>query len=461
MYEYFLRTAEILTRILYSEVFFIMQKNRIERITAREILDSRGNPTVEATVYLEDGSFGVASSPSGASTGKYEAHELRDGDRQRYGGKGVTKACENVNGIINDELCGMRCDPAAIDNRLIDLDGTENKKKLGANATLAVSLASAKAAAWHFGLPLYRYIGGIQASVLPVPMMNILNGGAHAANSLDVQEFMIVPVGFQSFSEAIRAGSEICHTLGDILKSDGHITTVGDEGGFAPDLSSTEEAVKYIIRAIEKAGYSTDKVKLALDIASSEWADGKHYHLPKSGETLDSDTLILRLEKLREQYPIISIEDGLGEDDDDGWSELTRRLGDRTMLVGDDYFVTNPQKLRSGIENNRANSILIKPNQIGTLTETVEVVNMAKEHGYKTIISHRSGETTDTSIADIAVALNAGFIKTGAPVRAERNAKYNRLMRIENELRPSGKFAYEDDGITNTLFSHEKEKIFG
>ena len=411
---------------------------------AREILDSRGNPTVEATVFLEDGSVGVASAPSGASTGKYEAHELRDGDRSRFGGKGVLKAVENVNGKINNELCGMRCDVGSVDCRLIHLDDTDNKKRLGANATLAVSLAAAKAAASFYKIPLYRYIGGIQGKTLPVPMMNILNGGAHAANSLDVQEFMIMPIQFGTFAEALRAGAEICHKLGEILKNDGHITTVGDEGGFAPDLSSTEEAIKYIIRAIEGAGYTTEKVKIALDIASSEWADGANYHLPKSGESTNSEGLISKWEKLQMQYPIISIEDGLGEDDDEGWSELTRRLGGSCMLVGDDYFVTNPGKLQLGIDNHRANSILIKPNQIGTLTETIEVVNMAKTHGYRTIVSHRSGETADTTIADIAVALNAGFIKTGAPVRAERSAKYNRLMRIESELGCDGRYAAAD-----------------
>ncbi len=417
-----------------------MQSNKIEKITAREILDSRGNPTVEATVRLEDGSFGVAAAPSGASTGKYEAHEKRDGDKRRFDGKGVLSAVDGVNGEINSALSGIRCESPSVDARLISLDGTENKTRLGANAVLAVSLAAAKAAAMHYSLPLYRYIGGVQGFVLPVPMMNILNGGAHASNRLDVQEFMIVPVGLPSFSEAVRAGAEICHALGGILKADGFTTTVGDEGGFAPDLPSTDSAIEYIIRAIEKAGYTTDDVKIALDVASSEWENGRRYSLPKSGETLDSDTLISRIERLCEKYPLISVEDGQGEDDDEGWDEMTARLGKKIMLVGDDYFVTNPKKLQHGIDGGRANSILIKPNQIGTLSETVNVVNMAKRNGYATIISHRSGETSDTTIADIAVALNAGFIKTGAPVRAERSAKYNRLMRIESELSSCGEY---------------------
>ena len=412
----------------------MLQKNKIEKVTAREILDSRGNPTVEATVFLEDGSYGIASAPSGASTGKYEAHELRDGDKSRYGGKGVLKAVENVNGTINDELSGMRCDVGSVDSRLIHLDDTENKKRLGANATLAVSLACAKAAAWYYKMPLYRYIGGAQGKTLPIPMMNILNGGAHAANSLDVQEFMIMPVQFGTFREALRAGAEICHKLGEILKQDGHITTVGDEGGFAPNLSSTEEALDYIIRAINDAGYTTEKVKIALDAAASEWADGNGYKLPKSGEYLSSGELVSRWEKLTAEYPIISIEDGLGEDDDSGWTELTKRLGGVAMLVGDDYFVTNTKKLQTGIDNHRANSILVKPNQIGTLTETLDTIEIAKGAGYATIVSHRSGETEDTFIADLAVGTNAGQIKTGSASRSDRIAKYNQLLRIEEEL---------------------------
>ena len=422
----------------------MFQKNKIEKVTAREILDSRGNPTVEATVFLEDGSYGIASAPSGASTGKYEAHELRDGDKSRYGGKGVLKAVENVCGTINDELCGMRCDVGSVDSRLIKLDDTDNKKRLGANATLAVSLACAKAAASFYHLPLYRYIGGVQGKTLPIPMMNILNGGAHASNSLDVQEFMIMPVQFPCFAEALRAGAEICHKLGELLKRDGHTTTVGDEGGFAPDLKSDEEALDYIVRAINDAGYTTEKIKIALDAASSEWASGDGYRLPKSGLVTSGNELITKWKQLVAEYPIISIEDGLGEDDDNGWGELTSRIGGCCMLVGDDYFVTNPEKLQSGIDNHRANAILIKPNQIGTLTETIEVVNMAKTHGYRTIVSHRSGETADTTIADLAVALNSGFIKTGAPVRAERCAKYNRLMRIESELGGDSRYAAAD-----------------
>lgn len=418
-----------------------MGKNKIEKVMAREILDSRGNPTVEATVILEDGSCGIAASPSGASTGKYEAHELRDGNADRYGGKGVLRAVENVNGRINDELRGMRCDLGLVDCRMIHLDDTENKKQLGANAMLAVSIASARAAAAYYKIPLYRYLGGAAGKTLPVPMMNILNGGAHAANSIDIQEFMIMPIKFGTFAEALRAGSEICHKLGAILKSDGHSTTVGDEGGFAPNLASADEALSYIVRAITEAGYTTEQVKIALDIASSEWASGASYILPKSGKIYNSAELMREWERLAQKYPIVSIEDGLGEDDDDGWAEMTKKLGGHCMLVGDDYFVTNTKKLKAGIDGGRANSILIKPNQIGTLTETIEVVELAKRSGYRTILSHRSGETADTAISDIAVALNAGFIKAGAPVRAERCAKYNRLLRIESELGCDGRFA--------------------
>jgi len=419
----------------------VTMNSKIEKITAREILDSRGNPTVEAAVYLEDGSFGIGASPSGASTGKYEAHELRDGDEKRFGGKGVLRACENVNSTINDALHGMRCDLGAVDTRMIHLDGTENKSRLGANAVLAVSIAAARAAASHHKIPLYRYLGGVSGRILPVPMMNILNGGAHAANRIDIQEFMIMPVKFGTFSEALRAGTEICHKLGAILKKDGHITTVGDEGGFAPDLGSVGEALDYIVRAVNESGYSTEQVKIALDIASSEWAEGNNYSLPKSGKEYTSDELIAEIERLIGKYPIVSVEDGLGEDDHDGWDRMTAKLSSKAMLVGDDYFVTNPVKLKEGIEAGRANSILIKPNQIGTLTETMEVIALARRNGYKTIISHRSGETVDTLIADLSVALNAGFIKTGAPVRSERSAKYNRIMRIESELGGNGSFA--------------------
>lgn len=406
----------------------------IETIHAREILDSRGNPTVEATVVLQDGTCGTAAVPSGASTGKYEAHELRDGDEKRYLGRGVLHAVENVNGKIRDELKGMKCDVGHVDCQMIHLDDTDNKKRLGANAMLAVSLAAARAGAAYYKMPLYRYIGGISAKTLPHPMMNILNGGAHAANNLDIQEFMIVPSAFGTFSEALRAGVEIYHKLGALLKSAGHTTLVGDEGGFAPNLQSADEALDYIVRAIEDAGYTTEQVKIALDAATSEWVSGSSYLLPKNGSIYSSDDLIKEWERMCNRYPIVSIEDGLGEDDEDGWKKMTGELGKKIMLVGDDYFVTNPKRLARGIENGCGNSILVKPNQIGTLTETIAVVNLAKSHGYRTIISHRSGETSDTAVADIAVALNAGFIKTGAPARAERCAKYNKLLKIESEL---------------------------
>lgn len=409
-------------------------KNIIETIHAREILDSRGNPTVEATVILEDGSCGTASVPSGASTGKYEAHELRDGDMKRFLGRGVLQAVENVNGKICDELKGMRCDVGQVDSRMIRLDDTENKKRLGANAMLAVSLAAARAGAAHYRIPLYRYIGGISAKKLPHPLMNILNGGAHAANNLDIQEFMIVPAEFGTYSEALRAGTEIYHKLGALLKASGHSTLVGDEGGFAPNLRSADEALDYIVRAIEEAGYTTDQVKIALDAATSEWAEGSSYHLPKNGTVYSSAELVKEWSRLCTRYPIVSIEDGLGEDDDDGWKQMTEELGGKIMLVGDDYFVTNPKRLAAGIERGCGNAVLVKPNQIGTLTETIAVVCLAKAAGYRTILSHRSGETSDTAVADIAVSLNTGFIKTGAPARAERCAKYNRLLKIESEL---------------------------
>lgn len=418
--------------------------DKIKKVFAREILDSRANPTVEATVILENGAVGVASAPSGASTGKFEAHELRDGDAKRYGGKGVLQAVLNVNERICEELCGEECTLGNIDTLMIRLDGTENKKKLGANAILAVSLAAAKAAAKSQNIPLYRHLGGESACVLPVPLMNILNGGAHAANNLDIQEFMIVPIGFGTFSEALRAGVEIYHVLGALLKKDGHVTTVGDEGGFAPNLDSADDALDYIVRAISDAGYTTEQVKIALDVASSEWVSGSSYILPKAGIVYSTDELIAELERLVDKYPIISIEDGLGEEDYDGWRKLTERLGEKIMLVGDDFFVTNPRRLSAGYKNSSANAILVKPNQIGTLSETLEVISMAKGYGYKTIISHRSGETADTSIADIAVATNAGFIKTGAPARAERGEKYNRLLRIEAELGGGAKYAPQE-----------------
>ena len=409
-------------------------RNKIVQVKAREILDSRGNPTLEATVVLEDGSYGIASSPSGASTGKYEAHELRDGDSCRYGGKGVLRAAQNVNGKIADSLCGMVCNQGMVDCVMIRDDGTGNKSRLGANATLAVSLAAAKAGAMHAKLPLYRYVGGVGAVRIPTPMMNILNGGAHAANSLDFQEFMIVPSGFGTFYEALRAGCEIYHTLGGILKSDGKAVGVGDEGGYAPDLKDESEALDYIVRAIEKAGYTTDNVKIALDCAASEWATDNGYTMPKSRTHATSEMLIRRLDDLVSKYPIISVEDGLGEDDTNGWEVLTDRLSSKILLVGDDLFVTNVKRLREGIREGIANSILVKPNQIGTLSETLDVIRLASAAGYRQILSHRSGETCDTSIADIAVAVNCGYIKTGAPCRSERTAKYNRLLKIESEL---------------------------
>ncbi len=411
-----------------------MKQNKIERIFAHEILDSRGNPTVETFVFLEDGSCGSASVPSGASTGKYEAHEMRDNDFTRYKGKGVLHAIENVNGVIAKELHGLPCTIAQVDTRMIHLDGTENKTKLGANAMLSVSLACAHAAASSYKMSLYRYFGGIAAKTLPIPMMNILNGGAHASNNLDIQEFMILPIGFGTFSAALRAGVEIYHTLGSLLKKDGHVTTVGDEGGFAPNLKSANEALDYIVAAIREAGYSTTQIGIALDIASSEWHDGTSYKLPKTKQSFKTDELIAEWENTITRYPIVSIEDGLGEDDHAGWQKMTATLGDKILLVGDDYFVTNPKKLCRGIEEKCANAILVKPNQIGTLSEVIEVVSMAQKNGYKTILSHRSGETADTTIADLAVALNTGLIKTGAPARAERCEKYNRLLRIEKEL---------------------------
>ncbi len=407
----------------------------IKNVRAYEMLDSRGNPTVGAKVCLNDGSFGFALSPSGASTGAYEAYELRDSDENRYGGKGVRKAVENVNSVICGALMGLHADKQTeIDYKMIELDGSENKKNIGANATLAVSLAVAKAAAMSYNLPLYKYLGGINGTKLPRPMMNILNGGAHAKNNIDIQEFMITPIKSDSFADSLRSCSEIYHTLGGLLKKY-NMTGVGDEGGFAPDLQSDEQAIELICTAIEKAGYSTDDIKIALDIASSEWYQGDGvYFLPKRKVNMSGETLINMYEDLCSKYPIISIEDGLGEDDWENWKVMTDRLGDTVQLVGDDLFVTNPVKLCYGIDNKVANAILVKPNQIGTLSETMRVVRMAEEHGYKSIISHRSGETEDTTIADIAVATNAGQIKTGAPARSDRVAKYNRLLIIESEL---------------------------
>ncbi len=407
----------------------------IKEIHGFELIDSRGNPTVGAKVVLSDGSSGMALSPSGASTGQHEAHELRDGDTSRYNGKGVAKAVENINGQIAAALCGKNalCQ-RAIDETMLKLDGTQNKSKLGANATLAVSLAVAKAAAASLKLPLYRYLGGANANTLPRPMMNILNGGAHAANNIDIQEFMIVPVGAENFSEGIRQCCEVYHCLGKILKEKNLLSGVGDEGGYAPNLSSDEEAFELIIEAIQKAGYTTEKIKLAVDVASSEWYSEGCYTLPKRNVRMTANALIEYYETLITKYPIISIEDGVAEDDWKGWEDLTSRFSRRIQLVGDDLFVTNKTRLAMGLEKSAANSILVKPNQIGTLTETLDVVRMAQQNGYTAVISHRSGETEDTSISDIAVATNAGQIKTGAPCRTDRVAKYNRLLIIENEL---------------------------
>ncbi len=412
-----------------------MTNDRIQHVTAREILDSRGNPTIEATVWLEDGTFGTAAAPSGASTGKYEAHELRDGDGKRFLGKGVLQAVEHVRGPICEALRGLPCCPCTVDTRLIHLDDTENKRRLGANAILAVSLAAAKAGAWYHRMPLYRYIGGVRTGDMPIPMMNILNGGAHADNNIDIQEFMIVPCGFSTFREALRAGCEVYHMLGKLLRAAGKSVGVGDEGGFAPDMRDNSEVLSMLRDAVENAGYTTEQIRFAMDAASSEWTEGdSKYTLPKAGGTMDSVDLIAVYESLAKRFPILSLEDGLGEDDDSGWKSMTERLGKEMLLVGDDFFVTNPAKLKKGIERGLANAILVKPNQIGTLTETMEVVRMAKNAGYHTILSHRSGETDDTTIADLAVGMGTGYIKTGAPCRGERTTKYNRLLAIEEEL---------------------------
>lgn len=413
-----------------------MSKPMIQKIAAREILDSRGRPTVEATVVLSDGNIGVAAAPSGASTGKFEAHERRDKDPNRYGGNGVLQAVYAVNHVIAPALAGHCAgEQAEIDRTLLELDGTPNKNKLGANAMLAVSLATARAAAGWYGQPLYRYIGGVSAARIPLPMMNILNGGAHAANNVDIQEFMIVPVGAESFSEAMRWGSEIYHALGKLLRARGLATTVGDEGGFAPNLESDEMALDLILSAIHTAGLNDKQVKIALDVAASEWQNGTDaYHLPKRGTDLSRAEWIDSLCRLVEQYPICSVEDSVGEEDYEGWQMLTERIGDRVMLVGDDLFVTNEARLKEGIANGWGNAILIKPNQIGTLSETLSVIRLARSTGFGTILSHRSGETEDTTIADIAVGTNAPFIKSGAPCRSERVAKYNRLLRIESSL---------------------------
>lgn len=405
---------------------------RIQKVFGCEILDSRGNPTVSATVQLTDGTMGTAAAPSGASTGKFEAIELRDGDQRRYGGKGVLKAVRSVSEIISPALEKVpSLTVREIDHVLCKLDGTPNKAHLGANATLAVSMAAARAIAAHYRMPLYRFLGGAVAYQLPRPMMNILNGGAHAGNNIDIQEFMIVPTGAPNFREGLRWCAEITHTLGQQLKARGLSTGVGDEGGFAPDLESDEAAIEAVLEAVEKAGYG-GKVQLALDAAGSEWAqENGRYRLPKRGKELDTEDMIEYWENLVQKYPILSIEDPLGEEDWQGWAEMTRRLGDKVQLVGDDLFVTNSERLRQGMDEGAGNTILIKPNQIGTLTETLDCIELAKRGGYKTIISHRSGETEDTFIADLAVAVNAGQIKTGAPCRTERVAKYNRLLRIE------------------------------
>lgn len=415
----------------------------IEHVEAREILDSRGNPTVEVEVVLSGDATGRAAVPSGASTGSREALELRDGDKARYSGKGVLQAVENVNETINRELVDRDAfNQAELDQLLIDLDGTPNKSKLGANAMLGVSMAIARAAANTLKQPLYRYLGGVNATILPVPMMNIINGGAHADNNIDIQEFMIVPVGAYSFSEALRWGAEIFHTLRKVLSSRGLSTGVGDEGGFAPNLKSTTEAIELIIHAIEEAGYNTkDQVKLALDVASSEFYVNGQYDMTGEGKKLSREQMVDYLADLVNKYPIISVEDGMAEGDWEGWKLLTEKIGHQVQLVGDDLFVTNPAILKEGIEKGVANSILIKLNQIGTLSETLSAINMAHQAGYTTIISHRSGETEDSFIADLAVAVNAGQIKTGSLCRSERIAKYNQLLRIEQELGPIAQYA--------------------
>lgn len=410
----------------------------IEKVIGREILDSRGNPTVEAEVILADGTVGRGTAPSGASTGEFEALELRDNDKNRYLGKGVTTAVNNINTLINDRLTEMDAgDIYAVDKAMIDLDGTKDKSKLGANAILAVSIATARAAATALDIPLYRFLGGISGNRLPVPMMNILNGGAHAGNTVDIQEFMIMPVGAPSFKEALRWCAEVFHSLADILKSKGLATSVGDEGGFAPDLESDEKAIEYILEAVKKAGYEPERdFMIAIDAAASEWK-GKvkgQYILPKAGTNFTSDELVEYWKNLVEKYPIISIEDPLDEEDWEGWQRLTQELGNKVQLVGDDLFVTNTERLSKGISLGCGNSILIKLNQIGSVSETLEAIKMAHKSGYTAIASHRSGETEDTTISDLAVALNTCQIKTGAPSRSERVAKYNQLLRIEQQL---------------------------
>lgn len=417
----------------------------IVQVIGREIMDSRGNPTVEAEVYLEDGSMGRGAAPSGASTGEFEALELRDGDKSRYDGKGVLKAVDFINNEIDELLLGMDAsDIYAIDKAMIDADGTEDKSRFGANAILAVSIACAKAAANSLDIPLYRFLGGQFGNVLPVPMMNILNGGAHASNTVDTQEFMIMPVGASSFAEGLRQCAEVYHKLGKLLKAEGYATSVGDEGGYAPNLSSDEETLEYILKAIKDCGYEPGKdFVLAMDAAASEWkgsAKGQ-YKQPKSGKEFTSAELVAHWKSLVDKYPIVSIEDGLDEEDWEGWKKMTEELGDRLQIVGDDLFVTNTKRLHKGIEQGCGNSILIKLNQIGSVSETIEAIKMAQKAGYTAVVSHRSGETEDTTIADLAVALNAGQIKTGAPNRSERVAKYNQLLRIEEELDENAKYA--------------------
>ncbi len=417
-----------------------MSNLTIEKVVGREIMDSRGNPTVEAEVYLADGTVARGTAPSGASTGEFEALELRDGDKSRYLGKGVQKAVENINTTINEVLTGMDAsDIYAVDKAMIEADGTKDKSNLGANAVLAVSIAAARAASVSLGIPLYRFLGGIQGTKLPVPMMNILNGGAHATNTVDTQEFMIMPVGAPSFKEALRWCAEVFHNLAKILKAKGLATSVGDEGGFAPNLASDEETIETILEAVKAAGYEPGKdFMIAMDAASSEWKDKEKgigfYKQPKSGKTFTSDELIAHWEALVDKYPIISIEDGLDEEDWEGWQRMTAKLGGKVQLVGDDLFVTNTERLSKGIGLGAGNSILIKLNQIGSVSETLEAIKMAHKAGYTAISSHRSGETADTTIADLAVALNTCQIKTGAPSRSERVAKYNQLLRIEEEL---------------------------
>ena len=417
----------------------------IVQVIGREIMDSRGNPTVEAEVYLEDGSMGRGAAPSGASTGEFEALELRDGDKSRYDGKGVLKAVDFINNEIDELLLGMDAsDIYAIDKAMIEADGTEDKSRFGANAILAVSIACAKAAANSLDIPLYRFLGGQFGNVLPVPMMNILNGGAHASNTVDTQEFMIMPVGASSFAEGLRQCAEVYHKLGKLLKAEGYATSVGDEGGYAPNLSSDEETLEYILKAIKDCGYEPGKdFVLAMDAAASEWkgsAKGQ-YKQPKSGKDFTSAELVAHWKSLVDKYPIVSIEDGLDEEDWEGWKKMTEELGDRLQIVGDDLFVTNTKRLHKGIEQGCGNSILIKLNQIGSVSETIEAIKMAQKAGYTAVVSHRSGETEDTTIADLAVALNAGQIKTGAPNRSERVAKYNQLLRIEEELDENAKYA--------------------